>query len=52
MYYTIWPLLLLSPPFGITSGPEYFQKQMARILDGQEGVANMIDDVLVFGWDK
>ncbi|XP_037528497.1 uncharacterized protein K02A2.6-like [Rhipicephalus sanguineus] len=39
-------------PFGITSAPEYFQKQMARILDGQEGVANMIDDVLVFGRDK
>ncbi|XP_070385024.1 uncharacterized protein [Dermacentor albipictus] len=36
-------------PFGITSAPEYFQKQMARILDGQEGVANMIDDILVFG---
>ncbi|XP_072143386.1 uncharacterized protein [Dermacentor andersoni] len=36
-------------PFGITSAPEYFQKQMARILEGQEGVANMIDDILVFG---
>ncbi|XP_075743966.1 uncharacterized protein LOC142802804 [Rhipicephalus microplus] len=35
-------------PFGITSAPEYFQKQMARILEGQEGVANMIDDILVF----
>lgn len=39
-------------PFGITSAPEYFQKQMARILEGQEGVANMIDDILVFGRDK
>nr|XP_037273535.1 uncharacterized protein LOC119165467 [Rhipicephalus microplus] len=36
-------------PFGITSAPEYFQKQMARILEGQEGVAIMIDDILVFG---
>ncbi|XP_075530161.1 uncharacterized protein LOC142563495 [Dermacentor variabilis] len=36
-------------PFGITSAPEYFQKQMARILEGQEGVANIIDDILVFG---
>nr|XP_050024392.1 uncharacterized protein K02A2.6-like [Dermacentor andersoni] len=36
-------------PFGIPSAPEYFQKQMARILEGQEGVANMIDDILVFG---
>nr|XP_050025120.1 uncharacterized protein K02A2.6-like [Dermacentor andersoni] len=36
-------------PFGITSAPVYFQKPMARILEGQEGVANMIDDILVFG---
>ncbi|XP_070388780.1 uncharacterized protein [Dermacentor albipictus] len=36
-------------PFGITSAPGYFQKQMARILEGQEGVANMIDDIFVFG---
>ncbi|XP_075535080.1 uncharacterized protein LOC142570595 [Dermacentor variabilis] len=36
-------------PFGITSAPEYFQKQMERILEGQEEVANMIDDTLVFG---
>lgn len=36
-------------PFGITSVPEYFQKQVARILEGQEGVADMIGDILVFG---
>ncbi|XP_075547626.1 uncharacterized protein LOC142582106 [Dermacentor variabilis] len=36
-------------PFGISSAPEYFQKQMARILEGQEGVANMIHNILVFG---
>ncbi|XP_077553537.1 uncharacterized protein LOC144168417 [Haemaphysalis longicornis] len=36
-------------PFGITSAPEYFQKQMSRILEGQTGVVNMIDDILVFG---
>lgn len=36
-------------PFGITSAPEYFQKQKARILEGQEGVANMMEDILVFG---
>ncbi|XP_075556585.1 uncharacterized protein LOC142588643 [Dermacentor variabilis] len=36
-------------PFGITSAPEYFQKQMARILEGEYGVANMIDDIVVFG---
>ncbi|XP_049272437.1 uncharacterized protein LOC125758830 [Rhipicephalus sanguineus] len=36
-------------PFGITSAPEYFQRQMSRILEGQAGVVNMIDDILVFG---
>ncbi|XP_077550696.1 uncharacterized protein LOC144163904 [Haemaphysalis longicornis] len=36
-------------PFGITSAPEYFQKQMSRILESQTGVVNMIDDILVFG---
>lgn len=39
-------------PFGLTSAPEYFQRQISRILEGQEGVVNMIDDVLVFGADK
>ncbi|XP_049269031.1 uncharacterized protein LOC125757471 [Rhipicephalus sanguineus] len=36
-------------PFGITSAPEYFQRQMSRILEGQAGVVNKIDDILVFG---
>ena len=36
-------------PFGISSAPEYFQRAMARILDGLEGVACMMDDVLVYG---
>lgn len=35
-------------PYGITSAPEYFQKQMSRILEGQDGVANMINDNLFF----
>lgn len=29
--------------------PEYFQKQMACILRGQDRCINMIDDILVFG---
>ncbi|XP_064461585.1 uncharacterized protein K02A2.6-like [Ornithodoros turicata] len=36
-------------PFGITSAPEFFQKQMSRILEGLEGTVCMMDDILVFG---
>lgn len=39
-------------PFGLTSAPEYFQREMARILEGQPNVVNMIDDILVFGEDR
>ena len=36
-------------PFGITSAPEFFQKQMSKILIGLDGVICMIDDVLIHG---
>ena len=36
-------------PFGITSGPEHFQRRMSEILNGIEGVVCMIDDILVHG---
>ena len=36
-------------PFGITSAPEYFQKQMSSILTGLEGLVCMMDDILVYG---
>ncbi len=36
-------------PFGISSAPEVFQKQMSQILEGTPGVACQIDDVLVSG---
>ena len=36
-------------PFGITSAPEYFQKKMAAILAGAEGVVCLMDDVLIYG---
>ena len=36
-------------PFGITSAPEFFQKQISNILVGLDGVVCMIDDVLVHG---
>ena len=36
-------------PFGITSAPEFFQKQMSKILTGLDRVVCMIDDVLIHG---
>ena len=39
-------------PFGITSGPEYFQSRMSEVLDGLEGVVNQTDDTLVYGKTK
>ena len=39
-------------PFGITSAPEFFQKQMSTILVGLEGVLYLMDEILVFGKDR
>ena len=39
-------------PFGISSAPEHFQKQMNRVLEGLEGVVCQIDDILVHGPDQ
>ena len=36
-------------PFGISSAPENFQRQMTKVLCGLEGVLCHMDDVLVFG---
>ena len=36
-------------PFGISSGPEVFHREMTRILEGIPRVICDIDDVLVFG---
>ena len=36
-------------PFGISSAPEVFQRQMNDILSGLPGVLCHIDDILVFG---
>ena len=36
-------------PFGITSAPEYFQRQMSEMLKDLDGVLCMMDDVLVYG---
>ena len=38
-------------PFGISAAPEFFQRQMSRILEGLEGTICMMDDILVHGRD-
>ena len=39
-------------PFGISAAPEFFQRQMSKVLEGLEGVVCMMDDMLVFGKDR
>ena len=36
-------------PFGISSAPEVFQKQMGKILEGLPGVLCHLDNILVYG---
>ncbi len=36
-------------PFGISSAPEVFQRQMSKILDGLDGVICQMDDILIHG---
>ncbi|XP_060723274.1 uncharacterized protein K02A2.6-like [Tachysurus vachellii] len=36
-------------PFGITSAPEIFQREMSAILNDEKGVAVFMDDILVYG---
>ena len=36
-------------PFGITSAPEIFQREMSEMLQGLDGVQAIIDDVLIYG---
>ncbi|XP_030204757.1 uncharacterized protein K02A2.6-like [Gadus morhua] len=39
-------------PFGINSAPEHFQRVMAEVIDGLDGVVCHIDDLLVWGKDQ
>eukprot|EP00731_Ephydatia_muelleri_P017063 Em0010g161a len=39
-------------PFGVSCASELFQRRMAVILEGLEGVLCLVDDVLVFGSDQ
>lgn len=36
-------------PFGISTAPEFFQREMLRVLEGIEGQACLQDDIIVFG---
>ena len=36
-------------PFGVTSAPEIFQRQMSPLLKGHEEVVMVMDDILIFG---
>jgi hypothetical protein len=36
-------------PFGISSAPEFFQKRVSQVLEGLEGVVNLMDNMLVWG---
>ena len=39
-------------PFGISSAPEIFQREMLVLFRGQEGVEVYMDDILVHGRDE
>ena len=36
-------------PFGLSSMPEIFNREMDRIIEGLEGVAKSMDDFLIYG---
>ena len=36
-------------PFGINSAPEHYQKQLQKVVGDLEGVACLMDDIVVFG---
>ena len=39
-------------PFGITSGPELFQREMQNTLEGLGGVVCLMDDIVVYGQNR
>ena len=39
-------------PFGITSGPEFFQEKIHGLLKGISGVEGLMDDIIVYGEDQ
>lgn len=39
-------------PFGISSAPEHFQRQMSELLAGLQGVLCQMDDILILGKTK
>ena len=47
--YSLWFVQVQNLMFGVTSAPEKYQKIMADVLHGCEGVANLADDLIVHG---
>ena len=39
-------------PFGINSAPEHYQKQIQKVVGDLQGVACLMDDIVVFGKDE
>ena len=39
-------------PFGISSGPEEYQRRQQEFLEGLNGVINIADDICIFGWGE
>lgn len=39
-------------PFGISTAPEFFQREMLRILQGLQGTTCHMDDILIYGKDE
>ena len=39
-------------PFGMSCAPELFQRRMNQMLEGLEGVVCLVDNALVFGWNR
>lgn len=48
----IWESCFKKLPFGISGGPELFQRRISKILQGLQGVTCHMDDVLIFGNNK
>ncbi|KAL1470231.1 hypothetical protein MTO96_040555 [Rhipicephalus appendiculatus] len=36
-------------PFGISTAPEFYQREMLRVLEGLDGVSCLQDDIIVSG---
>ena len=44
----MWLVLLDKMPFGMSTSPEEFQRQLIQALEGLDGIMHIFDDTLVF----